>query len=103
MLFIRHAVQVKTQIQPRRILLFAADHDFFLLDEQVSVLIFDEVFLIIKAAELFPDHGLERFVPGADPRDEADPALMVFIVKQIQVVPGVVSRVHDAGGNIDPE
>ena len=103
MLFIRHAVQVKAQVQPCGIILFAADHDLPFLDEQVPVFVFDEVLLIIKAAELFPDHGLERFVPGADPRDEADPALMVFIVKQIQVVPGDVSRVQDAGGNIDSE
>ena len=85
MLFIRHAVQVKAHIQPCGIVLFTADHDFPLLDEQISVFVFDEVFHIIRAVKFFPDHCCRRSVPGPDPRDEADLAHMGFIVKQIRV------------------
>ena len=69
MLFVGHTGKIQTKIKPCGIVLFASDHDRLLLDKQVPVFVLHEVFLCIKDAHFFLDHGLEGIVARPDTCD----------------------------------
>ena len=102
MLFVRHSVTVKSEIHPRRIVLVAPDHYGAFYDKKVAVFILDEVLLGIYARKLLSYEFLECLVSGANSGNEANLALVVIIVEQVEVVVRVVSRIHDARRHINP-
>ena len=101
MLFIPHAIAVKAQIRPGRVVFVLSNADLFLDDEEVTVFVPDEVFLVVQRRKLLFDKFPEPLVIRLDTGDESDLAGMILCIEKIQVVCCIVSRVNQAGIDID--